>query len=254
MSLLIYIAFLLFCMGLYFYCKSVLNETTPQNKEAFNSDNNDNNNNHDNNSFKCPNLLIQKGSKFYLHNSKRPKEPGVNPIEFENLEDYVGFLEWQRSKNIRCPVLFLQQSIDTQGNTVYKIRPSVTEPQGGLPPSSITQTQERPPVGSFTGPNINTSSVSPQTVTDPRQFNSTNKSLLVDSNQDDLFYNKNSYPAFDAHGFYSGVFTPLDEMNVKQQNMLYSPNPMDDNWGGMNYTQELVDSGFYKDNEVRIRV
>ena len=248
MTLLIYIAFLLFCMGLYFYCKSVLNETsiTPT-KEPFENDS-------DKSQFQCPNLLIQKGARFYLYNSKMPESPGVNPIEFDNLEDYVGFLEWQRSKNMRCPVLFLQQSIDAQGNTVYKIRPSVTEPQGGLPPSSITQTQERPPVGSFTGPNINTSSVSPQIVTNPSQFNSTNRSLLIDSNQDDSFYNKNSYPAFDAHGFYSGVFTPLDEMNVKQQHMLYSPNPMDDNWGGMNYTQELVDAGFYKDNEVKIKV
>jgi hypothetical protein len=250
MTLLIYIAFLLFCMGLYFYCKSVLNETsiTPT-KEPFENDSDS-----DKSQFQCPNLLIQKGARFYLYNSKMTKVQGVNPIEFDNLEDYVGFLEWQRSKNMRCPVLFLQQSIDAQGNTVYKIRPSVTEPQGGLPPSSITQTQERPPVGSFTGPNINTSSVSPQIVTNPSQFNSTNRSLLIDSNQDDSFYNKNSYPAFDAHGFYSGVFTPLDEMNVKQQHMLYSPNPMDDNWGGMNYTQELVDAGFYKDNEVKIRV
>jgi hypothetical protein len=244
-------------MGLYFYVKSVLNETqeTTPTKEQFENEAHDS-------SYQCPNLLIQKGSRFYLYNSKMSKVPGVNPIEFENLEDYVGFLEWQRSKNIRCPVLYLQQSIDAQGNTVYKIRPSVTEPQGGLPPFTITEIQEsyheRPidkiPVGSFSGPNINTSSVSPEIVTNAKQFNSTNKSLLVDANQDDLFYNKNSYPAFDASRFYDGVYTPLDEMNTKQENMLYSPNPMDENWGGMNYTQQLVDAGFYKDNEVRIRV
>jgi hypothetical protein len=43
-------------------------------------------------------------------------------------------------------------------------------------------------------------------------------------------------------------------MNVKQENMLYSPNQMDDNWGGAAYTQSLVDRGYYKDNEVEIYI
>jgi len=29
---------------------------------------------------------------------------------------------------------------------------------------------------------------------------------------------------------------------------------MDDNWGGATYTQNLVDKGYYKDNEVAIYV
>ena len=36
--------------------------------------------------------------------------------------------------------------------------------------------------------------------------------------------------------------------------MLYSPNPMDENWGGAAFTQSLIDKGYYKDNEVSIRV
>jgi hypothetical protein len=39
--------------------------------------------------------------------------------------------------------------------------------------------------------------------------------------------------------------------------MLYagpSPNPMDTNWGGSDYTQGLVDKGYYADNEVTIAV
>ena len=30
---------------------------------------------------RCPNLLIQKDSKFHLYNSKLVEVPGVNPIE-----------------------------------------------------------------------------------------------------------------------------------------------------------------------------
>jgi len=29
---------------------------------------------------------------------------------------------------------------------------------------------------------------------------------------------------------------------------------MDDNWGGAEYTQELVDEGYYKDNNVAIYI
>ena len=33
-----------------------------------------------------------------------------------------------------------------------------------------------------------------------------------------------------------------------------SPNPMDPNWGGATYTQKLIDSGYYEDNNVSILV
>ena len=83
---------------------------------------------------RCPNLLIQKGSKLYLHNSRLANVPGVNPLKFNNLEDYVEFTDWQRGQGIRCPILYLQHSFDAQGKPVYKIRPSPLNLQGGLPP------------------------------------------------------------------------------------------------------------------------
>ena len=64
---------------------------------------------------RCPNILIQKGSAFLLYNSKIAKVPGVNPLRFNNLDDYVEFMEWQRSQGIRCPVLYLQEAYDAQG-------------------------------------------------------------------------------------------------------------------------------------------
>jgi hypothetical protein len=171
---------------------------------------------------RCPNLLIQKDKEFYLYNSKLAKVPGVNPLKFENLEEYVEFLDWQRSQGIRCPVLYLQQIFDAQGNPVYKVRPSVSELQGGLPPS-ISR-----------GPN---------------------HTLLIDSTRNDAPYNQNSYPAYDPTSFYVGTTTPLDtQVSQQSENMLYSPDPMDDNWGGHKYTQSLVDQGVYAGNEVKLRV
>ena len=176
-----------------------------------------------NGELRCPNILIQKGAKFYLYNSEIAEVPGVNPIMFNNLEEYTEFLEWQRGAGIRCPVLYVQNSYDVQGNRVLKVRPSVSELQGGLPPTVP--------------------------VSHPLRF-----TPLVDATRNDGLYNNNSYPGFDQSSYYVGSTTPLDAMKHSEANMLYSDNAMDPNWGGTEYTDALVDAGYYKDNEVNIFV
>lgn len=155
--------------------------------------------------FKCPNVLIQKGIKYYLYNSKLAEVPGVNPIQFEHLEDYVDFMNWQRSQGIRCPILYLQHSYNTQGEAIYKIRPDPLDPQGGLPPAPPILTESK----------------------------SCNTSLdIINSNI-------------------------LDVKNVTQdeaEHMRFSPNAMDDNWGGVQYTEKMVESGIYDDNNVSIAI
>lgn len=172
---------------------------------------------------RCPNILIQKGPKYYLYNSNIAQVPGVNPIEFNNLEEYTEFLDWQRGAGIRCPVLYVQNTYDIQGNRVYKIRPSATELQGGLPPTTPVPL--------------------------PLKF-----TKLVDATRSDGAYNKNGYPAFDQSSYYVGALTPLDQIKNSDANLLYSDNPMDPNWGGNKYTDALVDAGYYKGNEVNIFV
>jgi len=36
--------------------------------------------------------------------------------------------------------------------------------------------------------------------------------------------------------------------------MTYSPNAMDDNWGGERYTENLIQAGVYEGNNVSIKV
>ena len=230
MTSLSFLFILVFLIGLYFYAKC----SDPEYVEGLT-----NNNNSANSGIRCPNLLIQKGSKFYLYNSKVAKVPGVNPVEFDNLEDYTEFLDWQHSQGIRCPVLYLQETYDAQGNPVYKVRPSVSEPQAGLPPS----------IASSTGDVINESSMG-----DPNALAYPNPTLLVDATRNDPPYNKNSYPAYDETSYYIGTTTPLDAMDITQEKSGVSPNPMDPNWGGSQYTQELIDKGYYKENEVSLYV
>ena len=121
---------------------------------------------------KCPNLLIKKEDKYYLHNTTKADVPGVNPIEFKTLEDYVEFVHWLRSNGIRCPILYLQQTYDTQGERTFRVLPDPIEPNAGLPPALVP-----------------------------------NETKLYDAG-----HNKGSFPGFDSSNQYIGDYTPLDKM------------------------------------------
>jgi hypothetical protein len=238
MTTIIFLLILVFLIGMYFYAKN----GDSGSDEGFT--------NNSSTGPRCPNLLIQKGSRFYLYNSKLAQVPGVNPVEFDNLEDYTEFLDWQRSQNIRCPVLYLQETYDAQGNRVYKSRPSVSEPQAGLPPSAGIPPSAAAPIGIA-------SQVTPMMETSLEPVGEDaypNPTLLVDATRNDPPYNQGSYPAHDQTSYYIGTTTPLDEMNMQQESAKISPDPMDPNWGGSEYTQELVDKGYYKENEVNIYI
>ena len=170
----------------------------------------------------CPNILLQEGNFIYLYNSKRAQVPGVNPLRFNNLEEYSEFLDWQRSQGIRCPVLYLQQLEDAQGNTSFKIRPSVFDQQGGLPPSLANATKET----------------------------KQKETKLFDATRDNPKFNQNDYAGVDTHNQYIGLETPLDKIFNEKEKDLKSDNPMDSNWAGAAYTKEQIKKGVYKDREV----
>ena len=126
----------LFILGLYSYLKS---ENIIENME-----NNDVNNETNAsakksllNNKRCPNMLIEKDGEIYLYNSELDTVPGVNPIKFDGLEDYSEFVEWQKSQNLDCPVLYLQYTTDTQNNDLIQIKPSFFENNGGTPSQKI---------------------------------------------------------------------------------------------------------------------
>lgn len=203
---------------------------------------------------RCPNLLIQRGTKIYLYNTKIAEVPGVNPIMFDNLEEYTQFIDWQRSQGIRCPVLYLQESYDASGKLVCKARPCTVEPQGGLPPSSqfekstVFQDALNSGIDNAAG-SCSQSQVAEQDNTFGRYRNLKRKKLL-DAGHDDPPFNRGHYPSFDSSPFYRGVHTPLDQLDVIEESKSVSANAMDPNWGGHGHTQNLIDDGFYKDNEV----
>ena len=201
---------IVFLLGIY-YCMTVQSKTIYEG--------------YSNNTPSCPDILIQKGSKIYLYNSKKAKIPGVNPIEFDNLEDYVQYLDWQKHYNINCPILYLQHSYNAQGGSEYRARPSPLDPQGGLP-SSVPAGEQAVPM-----------------------------TKLMDAGRNDPPYNQNSYPAFDPMNLNQGDYTPLDKMfHEGETSQKYSANAMDTNWGGEEYAQAVVDSGAYSEDNVSIAI
>jgi len=202
---------------------------------------------------KCPDVLIQKGATYFLYNSKRANVPGVNPIRFENLEEYVEFTEWQRSQGILCPILFLQHAYDAQGESVYKARPSPTNLQGGQPdyyvtPACLPSMNIMPPPANVPVQGICAQGDTQCGVLSALPIEGTGCFGSGGTGKGSACVN--NYPGFDEQNQTIGSNTPMDKMF--NQTVGVSPNPMDSNWGGVEYTENLVKAGYYKDNEVRI--
>ena len=166
---------------------------------------------------RCPDILLQHGSDIFLFNSKQARIPGRNPIRFNNLNEYVQYLGWERSQGKRCPPLFLQHTYDTQGNETLVQRPSPFNLEGGNLQIPIVRNEEM-------------------------------RSLLINATRNNPPFNENLFPGFDPKNQYQGLITPLDKMFNSDK--LVSANPMDTNWGGTEFTKTLVDDGYYADNEV----
>ena len=162
---------------------------------------------------KCPNLLIKVGSELHLFNKDAPKINGVNPLKFNNLEEYASFIEKQRKNKIKCPILYYEQVYDAQNKKGYRMFKGPFERDAGMP-SYKEQVEKRE--------------------------NSENIRLLRDANRDDPPFNQNSYSGFDGEDQQIGVMTPLDLVGDTDKP---STNPMSPNWGGHEVTHKAILSG-----------
>jgi hypothetical protein len=162
----------------------------------------------------CPDMLVKKGQSLALYNTKQPVSEGSNPILFQSLDDYIDFVGIQEKNGINCPILYLQEEVNTQGENVYRMRPSPFDLQGGLPTTT------------------------PEVVE------------ISDASRKNYPYNENNYPGFDPEGQYVGIYTNLDAIHDSTKQSSNSDNPMDPNWGGIEYTRDAVKSGKYEDREI----
>jgi len=193
-----------------------------------------------------------------LYNSKQPVQAGVNPITFSSLDEYIYYIKVQRYKYGQyCPVLYLQQETNAQGQDVYRMRPSPFNPQAGLP----TQLQQNPLSNTLNippellptqGPNAFSNASVTQQATALQQQNPLLLSPMpppqisppltpyIDANHQPP-YNQGYY-GFDPTSQYVGKYTVLDQVHDATKSQFpavgLSTNPMDPNWAGIVYTNE----------------
>jgi len=168
----------------------------------------------------CPDLLIKRNNRLFLYDTTKPIVENVNPIKFGNLDEYIAYLNQQRTRGVNCPVLFLQQENNAQGNDVYRMRPSPFYVEGGLPTIPME--------------------IHDNTIAVP----------IADASRMDPPYNANSYAGFDPAGQYVGIYTDIDEIHNSTKKGGISDNPMDPNWGGVGVTQRAIEEGKYEGSEV----
>ena len=158
---------------------------------------------------KCPNVLVKRGNNIYMYNTT--DRSNSIPIRFANLDEYVTYVKNQQAQGNSCPILFLQEETDVQGNDVYRVRPSPFDLQGGMDP-----------------------------------LDAKDELCKITANE----FNSKGYHGFDPTGQGQGIFDILDVIHKSTSCDKLSANPMDSNWGGVEYTQTQVEDGIYKDREV----
>ena len=166
---------------------------------------------------RCPNILLERDNRIFLYNSDLSIVPGVNPISFNNLEEYTQFIQWQRGQGINCPVLKLQKSYDPQNNEIYQVAPNI-----------------------FSNDNFKLN------------YNEQDPKPIYDANMDNPPYNQGRY-GFDSTNQDIGRYTGLDQLyhdNTFDNGC--SADPMDTNWCGPEFSRKKVKEGVYKGDEVFI--
>ncbi len=192
----IYIILTIFFLGFYF----CLNYTHKDLIENFN-------NNYDKYDVKasvpenCPNLLVQKGKELHLVNTKKAIIPGVNPIKFKDLGEYIEYAKWQQKMKKDCPILFFQQTFGTQGKKGYRLLDNPLNPSGGVT-SELLDT--------------------------PNMYDK-----LVNASTDRKPYNQNLYSGFDPKDQQIGENTVLDENYITAGRW----NPMQSDWNGLKQSE-----------------
>ena len=141
----------------------------------------------------CPNLLVRKGNKLSLLNSDAEYNPGKNPLFFNNLEEYKKYVEIQNNNGFFCPVLYLQEENDAQGNDIYKMYSNPFEIENGLQSIQL------------------------------KNHNTDTNDLVPDTSKE-IIFNQDFYRPFNSFGQYNDEFIDTDTSNK---------NPMNSNWSGI---------------------
>ena len=160
----------------------------------------------------CYDLLIKKENKIYLYNSTAAYVPGVNPIVFNNLNDYTQYMEWEKANGVKCPILTLEHTIDAQNNSKFN-----------LMPKKISDPNE---IATFNG------------------FNSSPAGKDIGAKPQNKRVKK-----FNALANYYLSHSDTEYKNTTLGGK-QTANAMDTNWGGTEFSRKMVDDGHYTKHSV----
>jgi hypothetical protein len=180
----------------------------------------------------CPDLLVKRGNTLVLHNTRS----GVvaPPLEFSSIDAYIKHTEEQRTRGATCPVLFLQEETNAQGEDVFRIRPTLDSTQNGLSTNAIV-----PGI-------VLANKYSNDTFAYNRNAKASPPPLPPPPEQE----SKLMFPSIDPHGQNVGKYTEVDAVHDSTAKTALSDNPLDTNWGGVNYSIEQANSDKYINNRV----
>ena len=125
-----------------------------------------------------------------------------------------------------------------------------------LNPESITETFTNGSNMTFepTGTNvpIMTNGLNGNTISDGIGSKNTG---VINASREDPAYSNSEFNEFDPYGQYVGVYTNIDALHDStkgntQVNNGFSDNAMDPNWGGVELTNQSINSGKYDDNNI----
>ena len=177
----------------------------------------------------CPDMLVNAGDHLLLYHSK---DPLIEPIKFATLDEYIQYTKGSNGSgsgsgsgsSSNCPILYLQKETNTQGEDVYRMRSGPFNQEGGIPTVSEAEVIARTPAVQ-----------------------------VADATRDNGQFNQGNYPGFDPYGLYVGRVTDIDKVHISTEiGSRLSDNPMDSNWGGVEYTHNAIQSGKYDENIVTV--
>ena len=186
------------------------------------------------------NILVKKGTKFIIYDTSADSSNNT-PLIFENSTQYRKYVDTLKAQGINCPNVFIQETNDTQGNTTYTIQIDPFNPKNvdytyryieGLTTEESSDVKHTSPYDrKMYMNNLATNIANSLSV---NQIKSINKLELTKSVLSEDVPKCSSTPA---------DIKPL----VKNGK---TADPMITNWGGVAFSQKMIDDGYYVGNEV----
>ena len=136
----------------------------------------------------CPNKLVRKNGAIELSYSNKKRVAGVNPVEFNNLEDYKQYLEWQKANGTACPILSFQDEDKSEPSGISSITKKLTDQTRVVIPDKMSYSAREHP--------------------------------LYDAGRDDPPFNSGSFAGFDPEDQNIGVYTRLDKIAKQKENSI----------------------------------